>query len=382
MSPRISYYLGCEVRLHDCFMKVVEKVPNCQCFETMDETVKTAIRAVRKSKGEAFCVSCQSPVDVEHQLSKLKFNSPRKLEAESNPEGVWPNFLQNATAFPKDGEETNPDKQLNPGFRVFPLFHSSGVRRDVVLYGCVVWSTQGVYNGDIPNHAVPTVKYEQVRDYLSRMGLFHAPSFRVRLYMAMEPGVGHSKQYGDPLPEVDEKMPRFAVDPTLKLPVSARVASNAEMQEAANQFENAQIEQIASGAGPGGKATPSEVADANWHKRMSEMPADKRREMQNRMSGGLNELESPTVKKSTAEIEAEAAATADAAIADIQAVLNKPTTTNGVDPAVAAAASAIASGGPKVMVPVRGKHDASKSAQVVKVDRNGKPVVRGGAGGE
>lgn len=175
--PRVVSYIGVEVRLADCYTSTSDQVPNCACFEKLDPELKKSLRAVGGGTS-LFCPVCQTPVDRAVVRKKLKFFSPSQAEVEAEPERHWPSVLNKASA------ERNGTSR---GYRVFPVFDKGVVRRDVVMFGLPVWQSAGAYNGEFPDPPA-TAKYDEVKSWLSKMGLFNKDSFKLRLYFAQEPG--------------------------------------------------------------------------------------------------------------------------------------------------------------------------------------------------
>lgn len=175
MIPKAVCYVGCEVRMNDCYETVEEKLPNCECWEKLAPAVKEGLRGLPA----VFCPACQAPVDKKVFKRNLRFQSQVKAEAEENPEVNWPRVL--ATASVEAGGTSK-------GYRVFPAFEKGSVRRDVVLFGLPVWQSTGAYNGDLP--ATPdSKKMQEIEQHLKKLGLYSKSSFRLRFYFAQEPGV-------------------------------------------------------------------------------------------------------------------------------------------------------------------------------------------------
>ena len=171
---KVVSYIGCEVRASDCFRVEKHPVPNCACWEALGDELKKGLRASSK---QIFCPACQTPVDKDVTKKVLKFHAQGKLEAEQNPEAHWPRVLATATDKPEGTVR---------GYRVFPVFEKGVIRRDVVCFGLPVWQVAGAYNGDHPSDPA-SAKFDEVQAWLSKLGILHKASLKLRLYLAQEP---------------------------------------------------------------------------------------------------------------------------------------------------------------------------------------------------
>jgi len=175
-STKVISYIGCEVRMSDCYETKIEKIPNCEHWESLSDDTKKALRLADSAK---FCGKCQEPIDRSVTRKVLKFWAKGKEEAEANPEGHWPRIL---------GSATDKAEGTVRGYRVFPVFEKGTIRRDVVIYGLPLWSVTSGYNGDYPE-TPPSTKYDEVKRWFNKLGIMHEPSFKLRLYFAQEPKV-------------------------------------------------------------------------------------------------------------------------------------------------------------------------------------------------
>lgn len=176
MITKAVGYLGCEVRLSDCLISKTEILKNCECWEKLPKEVRDGLKKATAGAG-VYCPVCQNPVDKKVSRRELKFFSGLRAEAEASPETTWPKFLATATA-----EQNGTSK----GYRIFPVYDKGNVRRDVVIFGLPIWTATGAFNGPMPMDPT-SAKHDEVKSWLTKLGIFHQPSFSFRLYFSQEP---------------------------------------------------------------------------------------------------------------------------------------------------------------------------------------------------